>query len=126
MRLVAPLALALLSSLSLGACTTVHQVALGPEPGEFYAVTSQSFLGLPGPSYVLRCVESGDPVGANLHCTRVLSNKEAAQLSPLKSPDGAETLVRPLIEMEPAESSSGSSDSSGSSGSTAPRPKVPR
>ena len=91
MRLIAILCL-------LPACTTIHAAGGGAEPGEFYAVAQRDFLGITGPSYVLRCQEVSDPLGVILVCNRVLVGKEAGELAPGKSPSGRVRFVRSTKE----------------------------
>ena len=91
-RLKLSSALALLLS---SGCTTLHQVSVGPNPDEFYAVAQRSVAYfLPGPSYILHCTEIKDPLGVELVCERVLSNTEAGMLAPAKNPVGREKFVR--------------------------------
>ena len=65
-------------------CTTIHTVGGGTQPGQFYVVTSKSFLVFATSPMVLSCTldENGVPT-----CVRVLTAKQAAeyQLSPYEA-----------------------------------------
>lgn len=80
--------------LTAGGCASIHSVGGGAKDGEFYFAAQRSFLGIPGPTYVVRCDEIKDPLGVELHCQRVLVAAEAGQLAPGANPSGRQVFVR--------------------------------
>ena len=85
----------------LPACTTLHQVSVGSNPGEFYAVAQRSiFFAVPMQSYILHCTEISDPLGKELVCERVLASPEAGQLAPGNNPGGRQKFVRTKKEAQ--------------------------
>lgn len=67
----------MLFALALSGCTTIHSVAGGTRTGEFYALTTKSFLVFSTAPVVMRCTQR--PADPRAFCQPVLTSAEAGE-----------------------------------------------